>query len=477
MEKLILDGQQRLTSLTQVLISEHPVQTRDEKKREIKRFYYIDIERALAGPENYEEAILAVDEDRTVRTNFGRDIKLDLRSPEKEYEHFYFPCNQILNSDGWEEGLNAFDLSKFPLYMQFRKTVLAEFRNYDVPIIELKKNNRKEAVCLVFEKVNTGGVALSVFELLTATYAADGDKGVNLREEWFGAKHVEGISKRFGKKKLLQDIQATDFLQGLSLLYTYERHKEDLAAGKAGKQVTGVSAKRESVLALPLDAYKRFAPLLSEGFMRAGKFLRQESFFSKSDLPYRTQLVPLATVLTLLCERWLEQRIYDRLRRWFWCGVLGELYGGAVETRMALDLQELMEWVNGGDNEPATVRDANFQPGRLDTLRSRNSAAYKGINVLVQRNGAKDFFWKTTIRELDDDDLEECKVDIHHIFPRAWCEDNGIGPKKYNSILNKTPISYKANRMIGGKAPSDYLKQIQGHKTSSLTMRAWMQFL
>ena len=80
-------------------------------------------------------------------------------------------------------------------------------------------------------------------------------------------------------------------------------------------------------------------------------------------------------------------------------------------------------------NEPATVRDANFQPGRLDTLRSRNSAAaYKGINVLVQRNGAKDFFWKSTIRELDDDDLEECKLDIHHIFPRAWCENNDIGP-------------------------------------------------
>ena len=52
-----------------------------------------------------------------------------------------------------------------------------------------------------------------------------------------------------------------------------------------------------------------------------------------------------------------------------------------LETRMANDLQDVMEWVNGGTmNRPQ--RDANFQPKRLDTLRSRNTAAYKGISVL-----------------------------------------------------------------------------------------------
>ncbi len=132
---------------------------------------------------------------------------------------------------------------------------------------------------------------------------------------------------------------------------------------------------------------------------------------------------------------------------------------------MANDLQEVMEWVDGGLYEPATVRDANFQPKRLDTLRSRNSAAYKGINILIQRNGAKDFFWKNTIREFDETDWEECKLDIHHVFPQDWCAKNGIEPKQFNSILNKTPVSYKANRMIGGKAPSEYLRQLQTNKS------------
>ncbi|MFN5837258.1 MAG: DUF262 domain-containing protein [Pseudanabaena sp.] len=178
LEKLILDGQQRLTSLTQVLMFKEPVETRDSKKKLLKRYYYIDIELALSGKENYESAIISLDPDRILRENFGRDIKLDLSTPEQEYRNFFFPCNQILNSDAWEEGLNNYDPSKFGLYMKFRGQVLNEFRSYDLPIIELNRANSKEAVCLVFEKVNTGGEPLTVFELMTATYAAD---NINLR--------------------------------------------------------------------------------------------------------------------------------------------------------------------------------------------------------------------------------------------------------------------------------------------------------
>lgn len=469
-DKLILDGQQRLTSLTQVLMLDQPVQTRSSTGKSLQRYYYIDIEQALQGPEYYEEAIVGVHADRTLKENFGRNIKLDLRTPEQEYDNFYFPCNQILNSDAWEEGLNSYDSGKFSRYMQFRKQVLNAFRSYDVPVIQLNKDNKKEAVCLVFEKVNTGGVPLSVFELMTATYAAD---GVNLRDEWFGNEHegIEGIRPHLLKQPLLQLIEPTDFFQGLTLLHTWKKRQSDQGEGKTGKQITGVSAKREAVLSLPLSAYQDWKPKLTDGFWQAAKFLRKEAFFSTNDLPYRTQLVPLAAVLALLGDRWLEPQTYDKIARWYWCGVLGELYGGAVETRMALDIQELMDWINGGTQEPTTIRDANFQPSRLETLRSRNSAAYKGISVLVQREGARDFFWKSTIRELDETDWEECSLDIHHIFPKSWCEQQGIPPARYNSILNKTPISYKANRMIGGKAPSAYLQQLQNHQGVSLDER------
>jgi hypothetical protein len=457
-ERLILDGQQRLTSLVQVLRSSTAVKTKDNQKREVERHYYFDIEKALAGNGSIEDAIIGVDDSKLLRTNFGRDIVLDLSTPVKEFQAFHFPLSQTLNSDSWEEGLMAYDPGKFARYMTFRSQVLNRFREYDIPIIELYKENSKEAVCLVFEKVNTGGVPLSVFELVTASYAAD---GFNLRDDWFGSaeRNITGRKKTLAAKPLLRELEPTDFLQGISLLYSYDRRTQDLQAGQSAKEATAVSAKREQVLSLPLSAYEKWADGLTNGFISTERFLRREGFRKPDYLPYRSQLVPLAAVMVRLGDRWLEPVIYNKIARWFWCGVFGELYGGAVETRIALDMQDLLAWIDKpGADDPATVVAAGFQASRLDTLRTRTSAAYRGLYVLLQREGSQDFFWKTRISDLEQD---EYGIDIHHIFPRAWCRGKGIPDRVLNAIVNKTPISYKANRMIGGKAPSAYLDQVR----------------
>lgn len=460
-ELLILDGQQRLTTLTQVLSIDGPVATRNEKGRPIERYYYWDIRRALEGEQSLDEAVIAVDADKRLRENFGRDIRLDLSTPEKEYEQLHFPCRQTLNSDAWEEGLQDAYPEQFALYMKFRRHVLQAFRSYQLPVIQLHKSTSKEAVCLVFEKVNTGGVPLNVFELVTATYAAD---GYNLRDDWFGSplRNVESRQKRLSKEPVLKAVESTDFLQAIAMLHTLKRRQADMAAGKVGKQVAPVSAKRATILEMPLAAYLEWADRAEEGFKHASKFLKRECVRDGRDLPYRTQLAPLAAVLALLGERWKEPRIYDKLARWYWCGVLGELYGGAVETRIANDAEDLLAWIEGVDDavEPRTIHDAAFRPDRLDRMTSRLSAAYKGLNVLLLREKAADFFWKGTISELD---AEDVALDIHHIFPQDWCEKRVISRKLYNTVVNKTPLSYKANRMIGGVAPSVYLGKLQKH--------------
>lgn len=470
-EELILDGQQRLTSLTQVLKLDKPVKTFDEKGRVIKRHYYIDIEMALSG--NLEDAFISVDEEKIIKTNFGRNIKkitngqgeeiaLDFSTTEKECKAFYFPCNQILNPDQWEQTLIDLYPEKMANYMKFRKLVIYAFKLYAVPVIRLNKENSKEAVCLVFEKVNTGGVPLSVFELVTATFAAE---GYNLRDDWYGhpERNPIGRAKRLSdKESILKLVEPTDYLQVISLLSTLEQRKADISADKTGKFISAVSAKRSAILGMSLNDYQKWSNDVEAGFLLVAKFLRKECFFFTKDLPYRTQLVPLAAILTLLKERWLEPKIYEKLSQWFWCGVLGELYGGAVETRIANDLEDFSNWVLNLDHEIRTIQEASFQAQRLKTLRSRLSAAYKGLNTLVLREGAQDFFWKESVQNLD---VEEVALDIHHIFPKKWCEDNGKPSKIYDSILNKTPISYKANRMIGGKAPSKYLNDLQNHKT------------
>ncbi|CAO1662065.1 GmrSD restriction endonuclease domain-containing protein [Salinicola sp. NYA28a] len=461
---LILDGQQRLTSLTQAVGLASPVDTRTAKGKAIKRHYYFNIRTALEGEDRLEDAVVAVDESRQKRSDFGRKVDLDLSTRQRECEQLYFPCDKLLSPNDWASDLFKYNQEAIGTYFEFQEKVLSAFSAYQLPVIELKKETSKEAVCLVFEKVNTGGVQLSVFELITASYAAE---GYNLRDDWFGSdiRKVPSRKARLEQHELLKDVQSTDLLQAITLLHTRERKLEDLKGGRTGKQVRPVSAKRASVLDLPLEAYRRWADEVEKGFVEAARFLLKECFYSRRELPYATQLVPLAAVMTLLGNRWREPRIHAKLSRWYWSGVLGELYGGAVETRIALDVEELMRWFEDDTDLPRTVTDASFDPTRLESLRSRLSAAYKGINVLILREGAEDFFWKGDIQELDNQGVE---LDIHHIFPRAWCEAQGIPPRVYDAIINKTPISFKANRMIGGDAPSAYLARLQNHEQVQL---------
>ena len=63
-EQLLMDGQQRLTSLSQALASEHAVETMDTRRKRLQRYYYIDIRAAAYNPEQMENAILSVPGDK-----------------------------------------------------------------------------------------------------------------------------------------------------------------------------------------------------------------------------------------------------------------------------------------------------------------------------------------------------------------------------------------------------------------------------
>ena len=148
-EKLILDGQQRLTTLVQALSLDEPVRTQTAKRKKIKRYYYFDVRRVLAAPNSLDDAVVAVDENRQLRSDFGRKVDLDLSTTELECQHLHFPCNQIMDSDDWETTLHRVAPSQFSAYMEFRGRVLTAFRGYQIPVIQLRRETSKEAVCLV----------------------------------------------------------------------------------------------------------------------------------------------------------------------------------------------------------------------------------------------------------------------------------------------------------------------------------------
>lgn len=201
----------------------------------------------------------------------------------------------------------------------------------------------------------------------------------------------------------------------------------------------------------------QYADKVSDGFLKAATFLKEQRIFSSRDLPYSTQLIPLSVILALLENKAQDNTVKNKIAKWYWCGVLGEMYGGANETRYANDVTGVMSWIENGGSEPDTVNRAYFNPTRLLSLQSRLSAAYKGIMALILAAGAEDFISGS---QMDFTVFLDENTDIHHIFPRAYCEREKIDKMKWNSIVNKTPLFARTNRIIGGKSPSDYLLQI-----------------
>lgn len=466
-DQLLLDGQQRMTSLYQTCLRREVVQTVTPRLKLVKRWFYIDMRKSMDPSEDRENAIVSVPEDRRIKSDFDRKVELDLSTAELEYENLMFPLNQVFDSMNWMMGFWTYwtqkgDLEKTELFRAFNESVLQNFKSYQLPVIALSPDTSHEAVCLVFEKVNTGGKPLDAFELVTAMYAA---RGHRLRDDWLGADGQPGLQTRlqlFGRAAeqrfgVLEKVAATDVLQAIALLHAVETRAAEIAAGRKGSELSAVRATRQSLLDLPLEAYLKHRAAVEEGFKTAAKFLRQNHIYRVIDLPYQGQLVPFAAILAIIGPKFDHAAVKAQLARWFWCGIFGELYGSAIESRFAKDVLEVPAWLDGGP-EPSTITDGRFRPERLRTLRTRLSAAYKGIHALLMAEGARDL---RSGQHFKDTVFFDEYVDIHHIFPQDWCKKQKIEPKIFDTVINKTPLSYKTNRILGGVAPSVYLERLE----------------
>ena len=301
-------------------------------------------------------------------------------------------------------------MGEFESHTNLRPKVLDTITGYKLPVITLGKGTPREAVCKVFENVNTGGVPLTVFELVTATFAT---YEFDLRDDWNKCRDIIRGKNEQLNTDVMYGVDETAFLTAVTLFTTY--HAE-----------TMTTCKKKDVLSLAYEDYQENKTKLLEGYKMARKFLFSQYVFRKRDLPYTTQLIPLAAICAEIGKSVFNQpQTQNILSRWFWCGIMGEMYGGANETRYS--------------------------------LQTRNRAAYKGIMALVYRGQCHDFVRGTTIDIVKS--MDEAP-DIHHIFPEAYCIKKGYKKEKWNSIINKTPLLPESNRLIGGEAPSVYSKRI-----------------
>ena len=212
---------------------------------------------------------------------------------------------------------------------------------------------------------------------------------------------------------------------------------------------------------------KKYKDIVIKGFLRAKSFLQEEGIFVPENLPYTTQLIPLAIICAIFDEegKFNTDFAKEKIRRWFWCGIFGGIYkGGANYGRFVNDISDMAKWIEDENSVPKTIIDAQFNPLDLKKLKSRNSAAFKGFIALILKNGSKDFINGSG---MNFQSYENEKIDMHHIFPKKVCEEKKYNPEQWKSIINQTPISSESNKIIGGDNPNRYLKKILDEKKVS----------
>lgn len=449
---IALDGQQRLTSAFQSCLADAPVKIAASDKRTQYRRYFFDIGKAVYADIPLSEAIISVstDADGKPLNSKGEDYS----DPYFQYENGYFPTNMIFRSEEWEEGhSNHWDnrgqseRNEAMMNMRdFRKAVVRAFEVCMLPIIVLKRGIDASGICLVYEKLNSQGMTLDAFDLLIAHYAA---LGYNLRGDWFGDGKNVGLAKQMDTKSkgLLKGLTPKQFMQGISML-------SGTAAG-----LNLLRTSKTDIVQLPLAEYTKYKDAMTRGFLNAAQFMQKEKILTRTLTPSFGVITALATILARLDDQTDNHITRSKLKQWFWCVVYSNYYGNGTDNVLATDVPAVIRWLLNGDKQPRSVSETDVLQRKIALTSKRSSSLiHNAIATSIIRTNASDF---ATGEPISAHHYTDDGYDIHHIFPMKWCQQNGIPLDQADSIVNKTPMSMRTNRKIGGRAPSQYLRAIE----------------
>lgn len=459
---MVLDGQQRLTSLFQSLMSPSGVQHKGRR-----HYFYLDVPHLMSDPDGidvgdpyFDQALFHVQlekDGRRARYD-GLQVKYELTTDADEMAAGALPLRHVFG-DGdlgkWKEtyltGLAGDSMTEYIRLSQTWDNLvqpwITRIRSYPFPVIELRRDMPLSAICYVFEKVNSTGKPLDVFDLCTAILWA---QGFHLNREWEAA--AKDLASALPMISLTQF--GTAFLMSLSLLNTIDQRR-----ARPDDNIA-VRCRRDDLMAMRAPDVQRLWPQLLEGYRLAGQFMTNQGILSERILPYTTLIVPLAAILADVKRRLGDVRLgaaTPKIEQWFWCSVFSQRYSSMVETNSASDFDHVLRWIDGG-NPPDVVRAFSFRSDQLQEVSSIRNAIYRGVLCLLARNGARDFGGGG---KLSTALFYDTRQDHHHIFPKNALTRMVKWTPTGDTLVNRTLISAAVNRSIGGRSPSQYVAHLR----------------
>lgn len=381
-DRIVLDGQQRLTSLYHALYDRGPT------------VYALKYPKGKHKMPDLEEGFVWFK-----REDWDRKF----RDVSEQFREGLLPCYALKTPSDffdWRDQL----LAALPRAEQeevrdhlthLYRNAISVIHRYEFPVVMLEETIEPAAIARIFERVNQYGMTLGTFDLMVAkVYEPDW----NLRDRWRAARD---------KSPILSDFLGED---GLPILQTIALRKKEDVRQKA------VLALAKNVVHFEWDSSVR---AVTEAFC----FLEEVCGVRNKDwLPYRTMVLPLAA---LAVDNKLEER-KSLLSTWFWNRTFSLAFDAAANTRIVSDYSELQKALDNGEQ-------FTIYPGSRSVLREatrrRERALWSGMLCALAKNRAVDLLNDESEHSSSRTrSSREPMVPVSLFASRAWIGSEGDPP-------------------------------------------------
>jgi hypothetical protein len=421
---LVLDGQQRLTSLSLALNGRGD------------HVFFMDL--TLCSADDLDNGIYAIRRTRAKQRG--------LFERERQFELHTYPLWAVVGEgtdDYWFEDYAQFHADRGASDVKelrakardLKEQFVDPLKKYEFPVVVLPPDTSLEAVCQIFETLNKTGMKLTVFDLMTAKFWP---QGLNLRDMHERARSEYAL---LGEDEF--DVEPVFLLQAIALLRSGLCKKGDL-------------------LKLDVENFEEEWWRVCGAASAALGVLRSEcGVLTRDWLPY-VSLFPALFAVTTKIQTLKGAEVgaaWDKVMRWFWCSNVGQRYEGPQNTLNATDARQVWAWIEDENQVPEAVENFSLADLDLGRVERQRNAVYRSVICLTIVNGARDFH---TGNRLTADFLRDPqrKIEDHHIFATGYLRKK-MSRSGENSVVNRCLIDNVTNRIIADKAPSEYLKEIE----------------
>jgi hypothetical protein len=430
--RLILDGQQRVTSLYRALkgiddiwfIAKNEVELKEEIKN--KQFRERTLEEMLF------EFSLQEDQDRlSIKISDAYEISKGGMFEDDIKESFFENLSFIAGMDEKETKEN------FRRYLIFC-TKLGELFNSEVMLSYYLLNMDNEKFALFFERSNSKGVQLNFIDILAAKLY----KGFNLRDK------IDELEDKYPNHKFDREIIVRTIAYIVS---------------------NGKDIDRNYILSnLNYEHFNLYWNEVCEHYNQVLDFLFNENFIiSQSWMPYENMVIPLIIFLRESNQKEFSQMNewqFDFIKYWYWASIFSQRYSSGSNEAILQDSNVLKSIANGKKiTDWVIFTRLKSQIVSYEDIYSYSRKAnviYKGILNLLnyEAKGLSD--WNNSSKLTANKKLED-----HHIFPKGYIkmkfQNDDQALSLIDCVANRTLIPKITNIKVGKKAPSQYLSEIK----------------